>query len=387
VKVCWQHGSAQISSPQELQKALQRGLDYPLLREKLGAWGNTPFELDGLDTTNLEADLFLPLSLLKRLRQDLQEVLQEQLAKLGKKQVLEIEVVAPQAPACEPCQTVLEALVRTPQQLEAAIEAGCAAITLDWMEMVGLNAAVARVRQAGLAVGLATVRVQKPGEECYDRRLQALKPDWLLVRHWGAVTHFARGENRPDQVHGDFSLNVTNSWTASHVLNLGLDTVTVAHDLDQVQLQQLLSSLSPSRLAVTVHHHISTFHTEHCVYSHLLSNGRDYRSCGRPCEEHLVELQDRKQVRHPVIVDVGCRNTVFNGVAQSCTTLVPALMQVGIGRLRLEFVRETGEQTRNVVQAYQQLMAGSLRPDEARSRIGTHEQFGVSLGTMAVLNS
>jgi len=387
VQVRWQHGSAQASSPQNLEQARERGLDSPLLREKLGAWGNTDFELEGLDVADLEAGLFLPLSLLKRLRQSLEERLQEQLTSLGKKQALEVEIVPPQASPALQEGTVLEAVVRTPEQLEAAIEAGLTAITLDWMEMVGLNAAVARLREAGLPVGLATVRVQKPGEECYDRRLQSLKPDWLLVRHWGAVTHFASGQNRPDQVHGDFSLNVTNSWTAAHVLNLGLDSVTVAHDLDQIQLQQLLQVVSPSRLAVTVHHHISTFHTEHCVYSHLLSQGRDYRSCGRPCEEHLIELQDRKQIRHPVIVDVGCRNTVFNGVAQSCTSLVPALLQVEIGRLRLEFVRETGEQTRNVVQAYQQLMAGSLRPDEARSRIGAHEQFGVSLGTMAVLNS
>ena len=37
-------------------------------------------------------------------------------------------------------------------------------------------------------------------------------------------------------------------------------------------------------IAVTIHHHVPTFHTEHCVYAYLLSSGHDYQTCGRPCE-------------------------------------------------------------------------------------------------------
>ena len=35
---------------------------------------------------------------------------------------------------------------------------------------------------------------------------------------------------------GDFSLNVTNSLTAAHLFDWGLDTLTAAHDLDESQL-------------------------------------------------------------------------------------------------------------------------------------------------------
>ena len=45
-------------------------------------------------------------------------------------------------------------------------------------------------------------------------------------------------------------------------------------------------------LVATIHHRIAAFHTEHCVYAHLLSNGRDWRSCGRPCESHRIALED-----------------------------------------------------------------------------------------------
>lgn len=383
VTASWAHGKAGAATEELLQAARSGGLDQVRLSEKLGGWGDSSFELDTLDTSALDPGLFLPVSALKHLRQQLREELQPQLQALGKKAAAGASL--PRR-SVDPRETplTLEPLCRTPEQLEAVIAEGCSGVTLDWMELIGLNGAVARAREAGLQVGLATVRVQKPGEEGYDRRLRALNPDWVLARHWGAVTGFA--QHRPGQVHGDFSLNVTNSITAAELIGLGLDTVTAAHDLDQIQLEKLLEHFPASRLAVTVHHHISTFHTEHCVYSHLLSNGHDYRDCGRPCEKHLVELEDRKQIRHPVIVDVGCRNTVFNGAAQSCVSLIPRLLQLGVRRFRVEFVRESYEEARAVLRIYRDVLAGQLEPSQARAQLGAHEQFGVSLGTMAVLS-
>ena len=137
---------------------------------------------------------------------------------------------------------------------------------------------------------LATVRVQKPGEEGYDRRLAALAPDAVLVRHWGALVHFQHlgaGAARP-LLHGDFSLNVTNSITAAELFDRGLDTLTASHDLDRAQLLALLDAAPAERFTIVLHHRIATFHTEHCVYAHLLSEGRDFRTCGRPCEQHEV---------------------------------------------------------------------------------------------------
>lgn len=278
-------------------------------------------------------------------------------------------------------------LCRTDEQLDAVIAAGLPEVELDWMEMVGLGKAFARARDAGLAVTVATVRVQKPGEEGFDRRIAKLEPDGILVRHWGALMHFLEHpEERRPTLHGDFSLNVTNSLTAHHLLELGLDTFTTAHDLDAVQVFALLDNVPRSLATVVVHHHIPTFHTEHCVYSHTLSNGRDYRTCGRPCEQHRVGLRDRDGFEHPVIVDVGCRNTVFNAQAQSAASLVPRLRDAGVGRFRIEFVWETREEASRVIHSYQELLAGRTTAAAALAYIGVHEQFGVTAGTMRTLS-
>jgi putative protease len=233
-------------------------------------------------------------------------------------------------------------------------------------------------------VTVATVRVQKPGEDKIDAHLARLEPDAVLVRSWGSLAYFEQLAARP-ALHGDFSLNVTSSITAGWVLGHALSTITAAHDLDREQLLALLAAAPRGRVGVTVHHHIPTFHTEHCVYAHLLSTGRDFRTCGRPCEQHQVALRDRVGLVHPVIVDVGCRNTVFNAQAQSAATLVPDLLARGVSRFRVELVRGSGDEARRVYAAYAQLVAGAISPADVVRAAAVHEQFGVTRGTMRTL--
>ena len=141
-------------------------------------------------------------------------------------------------------------------------------------------------------------------------------------------------------------------------------------------------------MTVVVHHHVPTFHTEHCVYAHQLSaTGRDFRTCGRPCESHRVSLRDREGLEHPVVVDVGCRNTVFDARAQCAASVVPRLLAAGVQRLRVEFVWETADTTREVLTAWRGLLAGELGPQDLLARIRVREQFGVTRGTMRVLDA
>ena len=388
VEASAQGRTVRARSATALAPARGRALDADTLRDKLGTFGGTPYALQSLDAEDLQPGLFLPLSELKPLRRELVELLEQEpprrIAEEPRLQALRHALRTPLEPLQEDGPPLLVPLCRHPEHLEAAIAAGLPEVELDWMEFVGLGQAVRRAREAGLKVGIATVRVQKPGEEGYDHRIEALDPDSVLVRHWAGVMHFSGRPGRP-RVHGDFSLNVTNSLTACHLLGLGLETVTAAHDLDEQQLLALLEHVPPGRVAVTVHHHVPTFHTQHCTYAHLLSRGRDWRTCGRPCDLHRLSLRDRVGNEHPVLVDVECRNTVFNAAAQSAAFLVPRLVHAGVRRLRVEFVRETRGEAEAVLSAWREFLAGGLEASELTRRVGAHEQFGVTRGTMQIL--
>lgn len=332
------------------------------------------------------------MSELKQLRRDLVDELTTQLKRVPW-QVSTTDSCLPQLrtrpvslSAAETESPRIVPLCRTAEQLAAVIAAGVRPgdeVELDFMEFVGLGAAVRSAREAGLQVTIATIRVQKPGEEGYDRRVAALAPEAVLVRHWGALMHFAAAPDQADQdkprLHGDFSLNITNAISARHVLSFGLDTITASHDLDREQLLALLAAAPKGRVAVTLHHHIATFHNSHCVYAHLLSQGNDYRNCGRPCETHKLALRDYAGHDHPVIVDVSCRNTVFNAQAQSAAPLVPELRAQGVKRFRVEFVWETANQVAQTLASYRALISGEISPQSALRKVGVHEQYGVTL--------
>jgi putative protease len=377
---------AAAASGAVLSAARNAGLDDALLADKLAALGGTPFRLEQLDTTGLATSLHLPVSELKAVRRELVTLLEQQLSTPAWQiahasdhlPALRLRTRSQLTAAEAPARIV--PLCRTLEQLEAVIASGVTPgdeVELDWMELVGLAKAVELARSRGLKVTIATVRVQKPGEESYDRRIKTLAPDAVLVRHWGALVHF--GATRTVTTHGDFSLNVTNSITARHVLALGLDTLTASHDLDRTQLLAVLAEVPRGRVAVTLHHHIPTFHNSHCVYAHLLSTGKDFRSCGRPCEEHRVALRDFAGLDHPVIVDVSCRNTVFNALAQSAAPLVPTLLERGVHRFRVEFVWENGEQVARTLAAYRGLLRAEISANAAMRAVGVHEQYGVTV--------
>jgi len=382
--------TARASTASPLQPASGAGLSRAVVIDKLGALGGTLFHAGDIDTSELAAELHVPVSELKELRRAVVATLTAAMTRVDRQLAPSegmIEALRAQ-PASSVAPLALEPLVvplcRTDAQLDAVLDAGATEVELDWMELLGLGRAVERVRRRGVRVGVATMRVQKPGEETIDRHLAKLAPDHVLVRSWGSLAAFAADHGGP-ALHGDFSLNVTNSITAAWVLARGVVTLTAAHDLDRDQLFALLAHAPRGRIAVTIHHHVPTFHTEHCVYAHLLSTGRDFKTCGRPCERHEVALRDRVGLVHPVVVDVGCRNTIFNAQAQSAASMVPELLARGVRRFRVELVRESGDEAARVFTAYAQLAAGQLAPRDVVHRVAAHEQFGVTRGTMRTL--
>jgi putative protease len=227
-------------------------------------------------------------------------------------------------------------------------------------------------------VGVVPPRIQKPGDEKVLEACLRLEPDALLVRSLGALEHVSRlpAERRP-RLHGDFSLNAANALGATLLLERGLRTFVPAYDLSFAELERLLGDVDPARAEVVVHQHIPMFHTEYCAYARLLSTGSSFRDCGRPCEEHKVALKDRTGLEHPVLVDVGCRNTVFSAQPNSVADDIPRLLALGVRRFRVELLREDARRAEERVRGYAEVVAGRRKGAEVRQRAGAARRLGV----------
>lgn len=378
--------AASVTGETVLEPAQNAALDEAVLRDKLGAFGDTRYVLRDLDV-QLDGALAIRPSELKRLRRRLVDALESQPIPRRTHETVDVsreQLVASVEPGQVPDEPELVPLCRTLEQVDAVLGAGAREVYLDFMELVGLGEAVQRCRQAGARVVIATMRIQKPGEEPFDKRFERLQPDGILARHLGALAHY-RGRGEGFRLHGDFSLNATNVLTGRTLLAQGLATLTPSYDLNVSQLEDMARGLPPERLEVTVHQHLPLYHTEFCVYAHNLSEGRSWRDCGRPCEEHRVNLRDAKGLEHPVLVDVGCRNTVFNARAQSAAPHVRTLLSRGIRRFRVEFVWESADEVRRVLDSYRALLSGERTAQQVVREVGALERYGVTSGTFAVL--
>ncbi len=256
----------------------------------------------------------------------------------------------------------LHLLVRTPDQLDAALEVRPASITLDYLDLYGLRPAVERIQAAGLTARVASPRVLKPQEQRIVHFL--LRLDCEIVVRSGGLLEALQGRH-PHALIGDFSLNAANQISAETYFGLGIERLTPTHDLNADQIARLARAIGGERFEVIAYHHLPVFHTEHCVFCRFLSTGTSYLDCGHPCEKHKVALKDAQGRAHPVMADVGCRNTVFGAEAQVASRHLDALIESGIRHFRLEFVHETAEQVMQVAAAFadygaRRMTAGAL---------------------------
>ncbi|MCF7687441.1 MAG: U32 family peptidase [Cephaloticoccus sp.] len=386
-----------LDSNLPLEVATQHPLTTERLRDQLGRLGGTPFQLDRLDN-QLEDEVIIPLSELNRLRRDAVAELASLRARpkrwalhAGRTGNSTLTAKAPSAPA-SPVNSAPEiiAVIRNLDQLAPAWSTGARTLYCEFENPKHYREAVAAFRElqrvettgssapSAATIWVAPPRIFKPGEEWILQQVRSCAADGFLVRHHEHLRFFAADRKR-----GDFSLNVANPLTAEYFLQrYGLERVTASYDLNISQLEALLSDAPGSWFDITIHQHMPMFHMEHCVFCAFLSEGKDYRDCGRPCDTHRVALRDRVGAELPLRADAGCRNTVFNNRAQTGAEYVQRLLDLGARTFRVEFINESPAEVTRTLQSYQRLLRGEINGTDLWRELKLLNQLGVTRGQM-----
>jgi putative protease len=382
--------TVRVDSELALETAQKRPMDTALLEEQFGRLGGTVFQLDALES-HLQGDVIVPMRELNSIRRQAVELLAGERPKppVYVKRAIEVygDATRKGVAAQRAGEAELTALCRSLPQVQAALEAGVRNIYADFEFIKQFPAAVDAVRAAGASIALATPRIHMPGENGYHANILRLQPDAVLVRNTGALYYYLRRrQEQPDAVHprliGDFSLNIANHKAVDLFLDAGCDMVTPSYDLNIQQMVDLLEHSDTSRMQIVIHQHLPMFHTEHCVYCTFMSEGTDFTNCGRPCEEHRASLQDRIGMSHPVRVDEGCRNTVYNAVEQSGAEYLNNFRDLGVSSYRVEFLEETPEQVAEVISLYSRALRGEISGTQVWKSLKATNQLGVTRGQL-----
>lgn len=378
----------QAASALPLAEAKKQPLTAERLRAQLGRLGGTSFNLGEL-RNNLEASVMLPVSDLNRLRRDAVTRL-EALRAQPKRWTMSVlpascrqigGVGSVRAPEAQ-----VTVLVRNLAQLAAALRCGAQTLYCEFEDPKKYREAVGLVKTSGSrgllphppTLYVAPPRIVKTGEEWILNQVRSCDADGYLVRNYDHLKFFAGC-----RCVGDFSLNVANPLTAGYLVHrYGLERVTASYDLNITQLEALLQSAPPAWFEITIHQHMPMFHMEHCVFCAFLSHGTDYTNCGRPCDKHEVQLRDRVGALHPLKADAGCRNTVFNALAQTGAEFVSRMLAHGARRFRIEFLNETPAQVALTIEKYRKLLRGEIGGTELWRELKLLNQLGVTRGSV-----
>ena len=376
--------AAGVSAPSRilLQTARTAPLTDAKLREHLGRFGEHPYELGEL-RNELQGDVILPIGELNRLRRELACALDAAFEEQRTESPKTWRDVFDKSPINNPeSQPELTVLVRSDDQLTAALNEGISTIYADYEDIRRYKDVVALVRAHSnkAAIFLATPRIQKAGEEGFFKLIESAAPDGVLIRNLGAIDYFHDTELR---CVGDFSLNIANPLTARHFVNKGLERLTISYDLNIEQTLTLLAAAPPEWFELTLHQHMPMFHMEHCVFAAFMSKGSTFLDCGRPCEKHRVHLRDRVGMQHPLRADVGCRNTLFNAVAQTGAGFFAELKAAGLRHFRVELLEQDAAEASRILKTYKALANGERDGADLWRDLHAQSQLGVTRGTLA----
>ena len=359
-----------------------------LAKKELGGLSATAYRLDNL-SVSVAPNAFIAGKMLRTLRQKAVEALDNERCKwhelapsaiAGRALLNRVKFGTDFASNKQTTENAtISVLVRNPEQIQALKGLPIDSVVMDFDWGVKYDEPLEKIHELGFKAGMATLRIHKPGENHYLKKILELAPDFALVRNLGALSILG---DSGIPLTGDYSLNAANSLTFDWLLSHGLETLHPSWDLNSTQLFDLLGSIDGSKLELTLHQYMPAFHSEYCAFARALTTGRRFPECGKICTLHKVEILDHKGESHYLQSDAECRNTLFVGKPQSALKLLPKLLLAGANHFRLEMLQEDPETVRRKVSIYAQAIRGKIDIEDAIRSAGVEEKYGLSEGQL-----
>ncbi|MFN5923784.1 MAG: DUF3656 domain-containing protein [Pseudanabaena sp.] len=372
---------AQVDSAMPLEMANNKPLTTERLTEQLGRLGNTPLCLRKLHN-HLQGDAMLPVSELNRIRRELVEQIDKFSGSPKRWQINSHSYtdLLPKPESTPDIAPQIIVLVRNLEQLKAVLTTDISIIYCEFEDPTFYRNAVEMTRQSAHkpSIWVAPPRITKPNENYILKQVRSSNADGYLIRNYDHLEFFSE-----ERIIADFSFNIANPLTANYFKqSFQIERLTASYDLSIHQLESLLKKCPAQWFEITIHQHMPMFHMEHCVFCAFLSKGTDYTNCGRPCDKYDVKLRDRTGAEHVLLADAGCRNTLFNGTAQTGAEFVQRFKEVGVRHFRLEFVNESPSQILETINRYQQLLDGKISGSNLWKELQLKNQLGVTRGSL-----
>lgn len=395
--ICSFFGEKFVVESEDILEIAKKSYDLGSIKKGFDSFTNSPFFLQEFKLEINKNNLpFIHSKALKKLRQNLVKQLTEDKQKSIEKNLNEYKLIGPSEPNFpSPKFTILLRELYQVNELISLIN--FQKINKDLLSLVHLDfefganysPAIQLLKENNVQVSIATTRILKPGENHHLKHIIRLNPDYILVRNLGAF-QFLKEHAPHIKLKGDFSLNISNSISMDYLIKKGLETITPSYDLNLEQMSDLVSNSIDKKFEINIHQYMPSFHMEHCVFAAFLSDGKSFKDCGKPCEKHSVTLEDQFKNTHFIKADQECRNTMYNGTAQSSIQLYEDFSKKGwisekgdpnsTLELRIELLNESNNLLQKKLTSYFRYLENKLSLSELNKQLNLSEKYGLGAG-------
>ncbi len=325
-----------VKSDNTLQKALSKPTTADVIKRQLEKLGDTPFELASVNIEN-DADIFVSLSELNKLRRDAVDKLTNARCKLSRE---EKNVDLPQLRMCDkPSKTITyRAEVLTLSQAKYLLNKGFEKIFVPYNVVIE-NLDFFRENKNAFVCVLPVVSRDK-----YNFDFDKVSFMELSVSNIGQIEKYGK------DAYAQHNINAFNSYALDEYKYLGIKSVVLSPELNIDHIKKISADIETE---IIVYGRLPVMNMENCVVRAI------YNKCNCDNNGYYV-LKDRISKDFPVFTNkYNCTNTIYNSAPICMSDKVNELSKLNVNCFRFIFTTETENEIDNILNLYKK----GIKPD------------------------
>ncbi len=269
------------------EKAINKPMTKESLCDRLSKCGGTQFYADKIEI-DLDEGLIVPASVINSLRRNALSELENRLISVKESNFTPVKLKLPQVTK----KTTLKYHIRVsdirqiPKNLEN-VENLYIPLNIE-------ENSVESLKNLPVSIGIEVPRGIFGMEKTVENKLLRLKECGINIAYCSTLDAVAIARRLGFEIHGGFSLNVFNSFTAKVFEDLGVKSLTLSPELTLKQISELHSN---TKRGIIGYGRIPLMLTRNCP----IRNGKDCSEC-----KSGSFLTDRLDKKFPVVCSGGC---------------------------------------------------------------------------------
>lgn len=344
------------------QQAQNKPMDREKISQQLMKTGATPFAIENMEL-KIDDNIYIGISELNELRRRATDALSEAILKKTKKEAMPQQICEDLEKAPVIRNKKMNVLVSTKQQFEEAVV--FPRVEIIYFELneyfeENLEDIIKTCQNEGKKLYAALPRIEREySNKLFYDFIQSLKMsniDGFLIRSVGQYDSVKECEK---EIAIDYNLNIMNAESVAFWNERNVTSLTVSPELN---LQEI-NTMAQENCEMLVYGYLPLMTTHQCPVGAYAGGKTSGIYCSEKDKPNQYSLKDRKGLRFPLLTD--CRQCVayiLNAKPLFTLKFFDEILFSPTGSVRLIFTKENAKETRNILNAYGDMLEDDKNP-------------------------